>query len=78
MTTIQDIVQLMKETGIARGKADTLSADQSLDEQGLDSFDRMSLLTELEDRFHVDLPNDVARKLKSLNDIVAHLNAPRF
>lgn len=74
MTTTNDIIQLMKETGIARGKADTLAADQSLDQQGLDSYDRMSLLTELEEKYNVELPNDVARQLKTLNDIVAHLN----
>ena len=76
MTTTNDIIQLMKETGIARGKADTLAADQSLDQQGLDSYDRMSLLTELEEKYNVELPNDVARQLKTLNDIVAHLNSP--
>ncbi len=77
MTTTNDIIQLMKATGIARGKADTLAADQSLDVQGLDSYDRMSLLTELEEKYNVELPNDVARQLKTLNDIVAHLNGPR-
>ena len=74
MTTTHDIIQLMKETGIARGKADTLAADQSLDVQGLDSYDRMSLLTELEEKYNVELPNDVARQLKTLNDIVDYLN----
>ena len=74
MTTTNDIIQLMKATGIARGKADTLAADQSLDQQGLDSYDRMSLLTELEEKYNVELPNDVARQLKTLNDIVNHLN----
>lgn len=76
MTTTNDIIQLMKETGIARGKADTLAADQSLDLQGLDSYDRMSLLTELEEKYDVELPPDVARQLKTLNDIVVHLNGP--
>ena len=77
MTTVttNDIVQLMKAAGIARGKADKLVADISLDDQGLDSFDRMSLLTELEEKYEIELPNDVARRLKSINDIVAHLNA---
>lgn len=77
MTTTDDIVQLMKSAGIARGKADSLATDQSLDLQGLDSYDRMSLLTELEEAYNVDLSPEVARRLKSLNDIVAHLNAPR-
>jgi acyl carrier protein len=75
MTAVEDIVQLMKDAGIARGKADSLAPDQSLEEQGFDSYDRMSLLTELEDHFNVDLPNQTANKLKTLNDIVNHFNS---
>ena len=75
MTTVDDIVRLMKDAGIARGKVDGLVPDQSLDEQGLDSYDRMSLLTELEDRFDVELSTEVASRLKTLNDIVDHLNS---
>ena len=37
----------------------------------------MSLLTELEEKYDVELPTDVVRQLKTLNDIVAHLNGPR-
>ena len=73
MTTVEDIVRLMKDAGIARGKADSLIPDQSLDEQGLDSYDRMSLLTELEEHFDIELPNELAKQLKTLDDIVAHL-----
>ncbi|MBC8352033.1 MAG: acyl carrier protein [Planctomycetes bacterium] len=72
MTTVEDIIRLMKDGGIARGKADSLAPDKPLDEQGLDSFDRMSLLTELEERYDVELPNEVANQLKTLNDIVSH------
>ena len=75
MTTIEDIIRLMKNAGIARGKADSLAPDQSLDEQGLDSYDRMSLVSELEEHFNIELPNDVANRLKTLNDIVNHLNS---
>ena len=77
MTTVDDLRELMKSAGIARGRVDSLAADVSLDEQGLDSFDRMSLLTELEDRFQVELPNAVARNLRTLDAIVAHLNGGR-
>jgi acyl carrier protein len=75
MTSVDDIVRLMKDAGIARGKADSLAPEQSLDDQGFDSYDRMSLLTELEEHFQVDLPNEVANKMKTLNDIVNHLNS---
>lgn len=74
MTTVEEIVHLMKTARIAPGRIDSLNPDLPLNEQGLDSFDRMSLLTELEDRFHVDLPNEIVRQLKSLNDIVRYLN----
>ena len=75
MTSVDDIVRLMKNAGIARGKADSLAPEQSLDDQGFDSYDRMSLLTELEEHFQVELPNEVANKMKTLNDIVNHLNS---
>lgn len=75
MTTVEEIVQLMKEAGIARGKVDALAPDRSLDEQGLDSYDRMSLITELEDHFKIELENEVATRLKTLNDIVNHVNS---
>lgn len=75
MTAVEDIVRLIKDAGIVRGKADSLVPDQSLEDQGFDSYDRMSLLTELEDHFNVDLPNDVANKLKTLNDIVNHFSS---
>jgi len=74
MATVEEIVRLMKDAGIARGKADSLAPDQPLDAQGLDSYDRMSLLTELEEHFNVELPNQVAIQLKTLNEILAHLN----
>ena len=74
MVTTDDIIRIMKEAGIARGKCDSLAADRSLDEQGLDSYDRMSLLFEIEQNFEIDIPNDVAKDLKTLNDIVDHLN----
>ncbi len=73
MTTVEDIVRLMKNAGIARGKADSLIPNQSLDAQGLDSYDRMSLLSEVEEHFDIELPNEVANQLKTLDDIVAHL-----
>jgi acyl carrier protein len=75
MATVEEIVRLMKDAGIARGKADSLAPDRSLDEQGLDSYDRMSLVSELEEHFNIELPNDVASQLKTLNDIVNHLNS---
>ena len=77
MITIDAIVKIMKDAGIARGKCDALAPDQSLDEQGLDSYDRMSLLFEIEQHFEIDLPSEVAKDLKTLDDVARHLNRPR-
>lgn len=74
MTTVDDIIKIMKDAGIARGKCDSIKHDESLADQGMDSYDRMSLLTELEEAFDTDLPDDVARGLTTLNGIVEHLN----
>lgn len=74
MTSVDDILRLMKDAGIARGMIDSLAVDQSLDDQGLDSFDRMSLVTELEEAFDIEIPDDVARGLTTLNAIVDHVN----
>ena len=74
MKTVEDILELMKKAGIARGKSDSLAPDQSLADQGLDSYDRMTLLFELEQMLDIDIPTEVASKLKTLLDIVDYVN----
>ena len=74
MKTVEDIVQVMKGAGIARGKCDSLAPDQSLADQGLDSYDRMTLLFEIEEMLDVAVPSEVASKLKTLQDIADYVN----
>jgi acyl carrier protein len=74
MKTVDDIVQLMKKAGIRRGKLDSLVPDQPLSGQGLDSYDRMSLLFEIEEMLNEDIPGEVANKLKTLQDVVDYVN----
>jgi len=74
MKTVDDIVQLMKKAGIAVGKCDSLAPDQSLADQGLDSYDRMTLLFEVSEMLDCDVPSDVASKLKTLDDVVNYVN----
>ena len=75
MTNIDEIIRLMKNAGIARDKIDSLTVDESLQDQGLDSYDRMSLLTEIEDKFDLELPDQVSNQLRTVNDIVNYLNS---
>jgi acyl carrier protein len=74
MKTVDDIIQLMKNAGIARGMCDSLVPDQSLADQGLDSYDRMTLLFEIEQSLDIELPSEVASKLKTLQDVVDYIN----
>ena len=75
MTTVDEIRRLMKDAGIARGKVDALADDDAFDDQGMDSYDRMSLLTELEESFDVEIPDEEARGLTTLRKIVDYLNS---
>ena len=75
MKTVEDIVQLMKNAGIATDRCDTLAPDQSLADQGLDSYDRMSLLFEVSELLDRDVPSDEASRLKTLEDIANYINA---
>ena len=74
MKTVDDIVQLMQAAGVARGKCDSLVADQSLADQGLDSYDRMTLLFEIEQMLDADIPSAAASKLTTLAAIVNYVN----
>lgn len=76
MANVNEIRRLMQDAGIARGKVDSLADDDAFDDHGLDSFDRMSLLTELEEHFDVEIPESQARGLSTLNAIVEYLNKP--
>ena len=75
MTTVDDIIQLMKKARIARDKCDALVPDQPLADQGLDSYDRMALLFEVSEMLDSDVPDDVVKKLKTLQDIVNFVNS---
>ena len=72
--TFDDVVRIMKEAGVGRN-IDQLSEAVSLADQGLDSYDRMSLLFELEQSLDIEIPNDEAAKLKTPQNIVDYVNS---
>ena len=74
MKTVEDIMQLMKNAGVARGKCDSLLPNQSLADQGLDSYDRMTLLFEIEEMLDADIPTSEASKLTTLQAVVDYVN----
>ena len=49
---------------------DTLALDTPLAEAGIDSLDSLSILFAIEEDFHISIPDDKARGIKTLGDMV--------
>ena len=47
-----------------------LTLDSSLDALALDSLDKLTLLFELEDKLEISIPDDDARRMKTVGDVV--------
>ncbi len=56
---------------VKRIPEDQIKLDSSLQELGVDSLDTFTLLFELESKFNISIPDDEARNIRSVNDIVA-------
>jgi acyl carrier protein len=50
---------------------ESVSLEQSLVELGFDSLDTINLLFELEETFKVSIPDEEARQVKTVSDVVA-------
>ncbi len=50
--------------------ADKIALDSSLQDLGVDSLDTFTLLFELENQFQISIPDDEAKAIRSVNDIV--------
>ena len=50
-----------------------IGLDTSLDDIGIDSLGALTLLFEIEDRLGVDIPDDFAKSLRTVGDIVTKL-----
>ena len=55
---------------VKRIPADTIKLETPLQELGIDSLDTFTLLFELESKFNVTIPDDEARNIRTVNDIV--------
>ena len=50
--------------------ADGISLDSSLQEMGIDSLDTFTLLFDLENEFHITIPDEEAKSIRTVNDVV--------
>lgn len=51
--------------------ADTITVDSTFEELGIDSLDGIQILFGLENEFDISIPDDAARSLRSVRDMVA-------
>ena len=60
---------------VTRRSADKIRVDASFDEQGIDSLDRLNILFELESEFNLDIPDEEARNINSVKQIIERIEA---
>jgi len=55
---------------VKRIPAERITLDSSLQELGVDSLDTFTLLFELESKFNISIPDEKARSIRTVRDIV--------
>lgn len=60
---------------VTRRNSDTIRFEASFDELGIDSLDRINILFELESEFDLDIPDEEARSIKSVREMVERMEA---
>jgi len=73
--TSTDIINLMKEAGIATEIVDNLKNDVPLLKQGMDSIDFPLVAVATEKKYGVNLSDADASKLKTVDDFVSFVNS---
>jgi len=58
---------------VKAGSTNGITAESTLESLALDSLDTITLLFELEDRIGVSIPDEDARSVKTVGDIIEHL-----
>ena len=53
---------------------ESVRAESTFEELGIDSLDRINILFELENAFDIDVPDDEARSITSVNGIIERLS----
>ena len=62
------IVAAVKKVG-----PESVRLESTFEELGIDSLDRINILFELENEFNIDVPDEQARSIRSVQDIVDRL-----
>ena len=70
---MDDVAQRCIEI-IAKAKnipADTISLDTTFEQLNIDSLDKINISFEVEEAFHIEIPDDALNSLKNVGDVVA-------
>ena len=70
--TQSEIAQTVITTvaAVKRIPVEGISIDSSLEALGMDSLDQINVLFELEGKFNIDIPDEQARSIKTVREIV--------
>lgn len=55
-------------------KPEDINMETSLNELGIDSLQAITILYELEERFEIEIPNELMEELESVGDIISTIN----
>lgn len=70
-----DLKALLGEIGVPPAVAEAVKPDVPIMKQGLDSADGPAFAALLEERFGIDLDDQEALRLRTLDDYAAYINA---
>jgi acyl carrier protein len=74
MITINELKGLMLEIGVEQKIVNGLDPMAALSLQGVDSVDCPAFAAALEDRYGINITDEAALKLKTLNDFEKYIN----
>lgn len=67
----QKVISIL--ASIKRVPPETIRAEASFDELGIDSLDKINVLFELESEFNISIPDDEARAITTVGGIIDRL-----
>lgn len=72
IATADKIKEIIKAIN-SRADIDTLKEDALLDDQGIDSLDMLNIFLQVEEVFHIKIPDEDVDRLKTINDMVDYV-----
>jgi acyl carrier protein len=73
--TLEVLTRLHRKLGQIGTPALLENKERPLSELGIDSLDRVELLFELEERFNLQIPDDVLHSIHTVGDLLKYLEA---